>query len=45
MTDKIAGKGSGGRPATGSIVWEDPETKTIPRGVRVTRANGRRSVA
>ena len=42
MTDKIAAKGSGGRPATGSIVWEDPETKTKPLGVRVTKANGKR---
>src|SRR4051812_20478976 len=44
MTDKISAKASGGRPATGSIVWEDPGTKTIPRGVRVTRADGRRQV-
>jgi integrase len=42
MTDKIAAKGSGGRPATGSIVWEDTETKTKPIGVRVTKANGKR---
>ena len=32
----------GGRPATGSIVWADPETKTKPIGVRVTKANGKR---
>jgi len=32
-------KGNGGRPATGSIVWADPETKTKPIGVRVTKAN------
>ena len=44
MTDKIPAKVSGGRPATGSIVWEDPETKTRPRGVRVTRADGSRRV-
>jgi integrase len=44
MTDKIATKSPGGRPATGSIVWADPETKTQPVGVRVTRANGRRKV-
>ena len=35
---------NGGRPATGSIVWEDPETKTRPIGVRVTKADGRRKV-
>jgi integrase len=35
---------SGGRPATGSIVWEDPETKTKPIGVRVTKADGRRAL-
>ena len=39
MANKVAGKGSGGRPATGSVVWEDPETKTKPIGVRVTKAN------
>jgi hypothetical protein len=33
---------AGGRPATGSIVWADPETKTKPLGVRVTKANGKR---
>ncbi len=44
MTDKIAAKESGGRPATGSIVWGDPETKTKPIGVRVTKANGKRKV-
>ncbi len=44
MTDKIATKESGGRPATGSIVWEDPETKTKPIGVRVTKANGKRKL-
>jgi integrase len=37
-------RSSGGRPATGSIVWEDPETKTKPIGVRVTKANGKRTV-
>ena len=42
MTKNIAGKT--GRPATGSIVWADPETKTQPIGVRVTRANGKRHV-
>lgn len=31
----------GGRPATGSIEWADDE-KTIPVGVRVTKANGKR---
>ena len=35
---------NGGRPATGSIVWADPETKSKPIGVRVTKANGRRKV-
>jgi integrase len=35
---------AGGRPATGSIVWADPETKTQPIGVRVTKANGRRKL-
>jgi integrase len=35
---------SGGRPATGSIVWADPETKTKPIGVRVTKANGKRKL-
>lgn len=44
MANKVAGKGSGGRPATGSVVWEDPETKTKPIGVRVTKANGKRTV-
>jgi len=34
----------GGRPATGSIVWADPETKTQPIGVRVTKADGKRKV-
>ena len=33
-----------GRPPTGSIVWADPETKTKPIGVRVTKANGARKV-
>jgi integrase len=37
-------RAKGGRPATGSIVWEDPETKTKPIGVRVTKANGRRKL-
>ena len=41
MGSKVA---RGGRPATGSIVWEDPETKTIPIGVRVTKANGKRKL-
>src|SRR5258706_14011876 len=44
MSDKIAGKASGGRPATGSVVWADPETKTEPIGVRVTKANGKRTL-
>jgi integrase len=34
----------GGRPATGSIIWEDPETKTKPIGVKVTKANGKRTI-
>ena len=34
----------GGRPATGSIVWADPETKTQPIGVRVTKASGKRKL-
>ncbi len=34
----------GGRPATGSIVWADPATKTTPIGVRVTKANGKRTI-
>jgi integrase len=34
----------GGRPATGSIVWEDPETKTKPIGVRVTKTSGKRAL-
>jgi hypothetical protein len=38
------GTRNAGRPATGSIVWVDPKTQTIPRGVRVTRANGKREV-
>ena len=42
MIEKIAAKGNGGRPATGSIVWAEPETKTKPVGVRVTLAGGRR---
>lgn len=41
---KAAASRSGGRPATGSIVWADPETKTKPIGVRVTQANGKRRV-
>jgi hypothetical protein len=44
MADKISAKIGGGRPATGSIVWEDPETRTRPRGVRVTRADGSRRI-
>jgi len=32
---------NGGRPATGSIVWADEE-KTLPVGVRVSRATGKR---
>lgn len=44
MADKIAAKDTGGRPATGSIVWEDPETKTKPIGVRVTKSNGKRTL-
>src|SRR5580658_3380063 len=32
---------NGGRPATGSIVWADDE-KTVPVGVRVSRATGKR---
>ncbi len=35
---------TGGRPATGSIVWADPDTKTKPIGVRVTKANGKRKL-
>ncbi len=35
---------NGGRPATGSIVWADPATKTQPIGVRVTTAKGRRKL-
>jgi integrase len=34
----------GGRPPTGSIVWEDPWAKTKPIGVRVTGADGRRKL-
>ncbi len=33
-----------GRPATGSIVWEDTKTKLKPLGVRVTYADGSRDV-
>src|ERR1700690_758943 len=33
-----------GRPPTGSIKWADPETKTTPIGVRVTRPNGKRKL-
>ena len=44
MTSKVAAKGSGGRPATGSIVWADPETKSRPVGVRVTKKNGKRKL-
>ena len=40
----IAPRGSGGRPSTGSIVWADPTTKTTPIGVRVTKANGTRTI-
>jgi hypothetical protein len=32
------------RPATGSIVWDDPERRAKPRGVRVTMACGKRKV-
>jgi hypothetical protein len=34
---------AGGRPATGSIVWAD-DAKTVPVGVRVTNATGKRTV-
>src|SRR5580658_795077 len=34
----------GGRPPTGSIVWADPEAKTKPIGVRVTKASGKREI-
>jgi integrase len=46
MGSNVTGEGGprGGRPATGSIVWEDPETKTKPIGVRVTKANGKRAL-
>jgi integrase len=44
MASRIAAKERGGRPATGSIVWADPETKTQPIGVRVTRADSKRKV-
>jgi integrase len=36
--------GIGGRPVTGSIVWEDPKTKTKPIGVRVMKADGKRKL-
>jgi len=39
-----AKESGGGRPATGSIVWADPETKTHPIGVRVTKADGKRKL-
>src|ERR1700733_4598273 len=42
MREKIAT--AGGRPPTRSIVWADPETKTTPVGVRVTKANGKRKL-
>ena len=47
MTSKTTGSqpgAGGGRPATGSIVWADPKTKTKPIGVRVTKANGKRKL-
>jgi integrase len=44
MANTIATKGTGGRPATGSIVWEDPETKTKPIAIRVTLPNGKRKL-
>ncbi len=44
MTSTVEAGGSGGRPATGSIVWADPTTKVEPVGVRVTKADGRRVV-
>jgi len=34
----------GGRPATGSIVWADPDAKMQPIGVRVTKADGKRKL-
>ncbi len=37
-------KARSGRPPTGSIAWADPETKTTPIGVRVTKANGKRKL-
>jgi hypothetical protein len=43
MNDKTT-SARGGRPAIGSIVWADPETKTQPIGVRVTKANGKRKL-
>jgi integrase len=42
MSQKVTRQG--GRPATGSIVWADPETKTEPIGVRVTCADGKRRI-
>jgi len=44
MADKIAAKASGGRPAIGSILWSDPETKRQPIGVRITKADGKRKI-
>ena len=44
MSSSANGRAKGGRPATGSIVRADPETKTKPIGVRVTKANGKRRV-
>src|SRR5262245_2313092 len=44
MADKLPRKPQGGRPATGSIVWADPATKTEPVGVRVTLVSGRRKI-
>lgn len=44
MASKLAATRNSGRPATGSIVWADPETKTVPIGVRITQANGKRKV-
>ena len=44
MQGAVTHAGAGGRPATGSIVWADPDTKTQPIGVRVTKANGKRKL-
>ncbi len=41
MGENGSHNGYGGRPATGSIEWAD-DAKTIPVGVRVSKANGRR---